>query len=153
MINGEARPVTKTTQVQGTIDQPLVNQSTPKFKRHQFTMIHQQTFQSKLRQNLAPNDCMIRIHFSENYLRKSSQEVQTVKRSVWRHVKSGQTHITTPAKYAAVAKERNTNVNVEFIPSATIEAKSRELDPFWQGVFAVPRTHKMHCILPKDLIN
>ncbi len=80
VINGEARQltVTKKIQVQGTIDQlfDAVNQSMPKFKRHQFTMIHQQTFYSKLRENLAPNDCMIHIDFSENYLGKSSREVQ-----------------------------------------------------------------------------
>ena len=33
----------------------------------------------------------------------------SVKRSVWRHIRSGQAHITTAKQYTSVAKERNPN--------------------------------------------
>ena len=34
----------------------------------------------------------------------------TVKRSVWRHVRSEHAHITNPEEYASVAKERNPSI-------------------------------------------
>ena len=35
----------------------------------------------------------------------------SVKRSVWRHIRSGQAHITTAEQYTSVGKERNPNVS------------------------------------------
>lgn len=69
----------------------------------------------------------------------------TVKRSVWRHVRSGQVHITTPEQYAQAAKERNPAIHIKFISKTSIEQMCAFLDAKWEGVRAVPQTHKMHC--------
>ena len=47
----------------------------------------------------------------------------TVKRAVWRHVKSDQVHICTPQEYARVAQERCPNIHIEYV--------SRESTTFW----------------------
>jgi len=44
----------------------------------------------------------------------------TVKRSVWRHVRSGQSHVTTPMSFHDVARQCNPSINISFISSATI---------------------------------
>lgn len=72
----------------------------------------------------------------------------TVKRSVWRQVKSGQSSVTTAKEYAQVAKQRNPNIHVKFISKEIIQVKVQELDAFWKGILAVPKTHQMHCIIP-----
>ena len=72
----------------------------------------------------------------------------SVKRSVWRHIRSGQAHITTAEQYTSVAKERNPKVLIHFIPKSSIDKMNAFLDARWEGVVAVPRTHKMHCFIP-----
>ena len=39
----------------------------------------------------------------------------TVERTVWRHIKSERSHITTPAEYSLVAKHLSPNIQVEFV--------------------------------------
>ena len=39
----------------------------------------------------------------------------TVKRTVWRHIRSERSHITTPHDYAALAKQLCSNVQIEFV--------------------------------------
>ena len=77
----------------------------------------------------------------------------SVKRSVWRH-RSGQAHIPTAEQYTSVAKERNPNVLIHFIPKSSIDKMNAFLDAKWEGVVAVPQTHKMHCFIPhgKDTV-
>ena len=72
----------------------------------------------------------------------------TVKRAVWRHVKSGKVHIATADQYAKVAEERNPNIHVHFIPKADIETLEPQLNVMWEDVVAVPKTHQMHCFIP-----
>lgn len=72
----------------------------------------------------------------------------TVKRSVWRHVRSEQAHITNPQEYAVVAKERNPNITIHFISKDVIEAQNETLDAHWEGVLAVPQTQQKHCFKP-----
>ena len=72
----------------------------------------------------------------------------TVKRSVWRHVRSEQAHITNPEEYAVVAKERNPNITIHFISKDTVDASKQSLDAHWEGVMAVPQTQQKHCFKP-----
>ena len=47
----------------------------------------------------------------------------TVKRAVWRHVRSGHVHVSNPEEYAAVAQQRNPNTGVS--PKRGAEAQRR----------------------------
>ena len=61
----------------------------------------------------------------------------TVKQSVWRAVKTGKNRISDASKYASVAKERNPNINIEFISSNKIEEKTQHLSAIWEKVLIV----------------
>ena len=74
----------------------------------------------------------------------------TVKRSVWRRVRSGKAHITNPAEYAEVAKDRNPVIYIQFITKDGTDAMNYFLDTKWEGVKAVPQPHKIHCFIPKS---
>ena len=58
-------------------------------------------------------------------------------------------HITTAEEYAKIAEQRNPKIHVEFIAKGDIDQIKPQLDAKWEGVLAVPKTHKMHCIIPK----
>ena len=74
---------------------------------------------------------------------------ETVKRAVWRHVRSGQVHITTAEEYAKIAEQHSLKIHEQFIAKGDIDQIKPQLDAKWEGVLAVPKTHKMHCIIPK----
>ena len=38
---------------------------------------------------------------------------------------------------------------MQFIAKEIIDQIKPQLDAQWEGVLAVPKTHKMHCIIPK----
>lgn len=77
----------------------------------------------------------------------------TVKRSVWRQIRSGQTHITTAEQYAKIAGDRNPNIHVQFVAKSKVDEVKLFLDARWEGVRAVPQTHKMHCFIAKGEIK
>ena len=68
----------------------------------------------------------------------------TIKRAVWRQVKTGHAHITTAEQYAKVAEERNPNIHVHFIPKTYIEQLESFLEAKWENVLTVPKTHQRH---------
>ena len=45
----------------------------------------------------------------------------TVKRAVWRHIRSGHAHVSNPEEYAAVAQQRNPNIYIEFVSESSIK--------------------------------
>ena len=45
----------------------------------------------------------------------------TVKRAVWRHVRSGHVHVSNPEEYAAVAQQHNPNIYIEFVSKSSIK--------------------------------
>ena len=45
----------------------------------------------------------------------------TVKRAVWRHVRSGHVHVSNPEEYAAVAQQRNPDICIEFVSSLALK--------------------------------
>ena len=69
----------------------------------------------------------------------------TVKRAVWRHIRSDQTHVTNAEQYAAVARQRCPSIHVSYIKREQIESLKPFLDEKWSNVVAVPRTHQTHC--------
>ena len=95
----------------------------------------------------------------------------TVKRSVWRHIKSEKAHITSAKEYSMVAQEQNPSIHIQYItsakeysmvakeqnPSIHIQYITKEeialqktfLDAHWDGVLPVPKTHQRHCYIPK----
>lgn len=70
----------------------------------------------------------------------------TVKRSVWRYVRTGKTHVSTPITFYEVARERNPNVNIAFITSVNIAENQTMLEQHWQDTKPVPNTHKLHYV-------
>ena len=69
----------------------------------------------------------------------------TVKRAVWRYVRTGHAHVSNPEEYAAVVQQRNPNIYIEYVYKSSIKDMYSFLDAKWEGVKAVPQTHKMHC--------
>ena len=58
-------------------------------------------------------------------------------------------HITTAEEYAKIAEQRNPKIHMEFIAKGDIDPIKPQLDAKWEDVLAVPKAHKMHCIIPK----
>ena len=69
-----------------------------------------------------------------------------MKRAVWRHIWLERSHITTPREYSALAKQLCPNIQVKFVAKSEIDQQSAFLDAKWEGVMAVPKTHRVHCI-------
>ena len=69
----------------------------------------------------------------------------TIKRAVWRRVKSESVHITSAEQYAVVAAECCPNIHVHFISKSDIQEVQPFLEARWKNVVAVPRTRQMHC--------
>ena len=64
----------------------------------------------------------------------------TVKRAVWRHVRSGQVHITTAEEYTKIAEQSNPKIHVQSIAKEDIDQIKPQLDAKWEDVLAVPKT-------------
>ena len=71
---------------------------------------------------------------------------------MWRHVRSGQVHTTTAEEYAKIAEQRNPKIHLQLIAKGDIDQIKTQLDAKWEDVLAVPKTHKMHCIIPKGKV-
>ena len=69
-----------------------------------------------------------------------------MKRTVWRHIRSERSHVTTPHDYAALAKQMCSNVQIKFVAKSEIDQQFAFLDAKLEGVMAVPQTHRVHCI-------
>ena len=50
---------------------------------------------------------------------------------------------------AKIAELRNPKILVQLIAKRDINHIKPQLDAKWEGVLAVPKTHKMYCIIPK----
>lgn len=72
----------------------------------------------------------------------------TVKNSVWRFMKTACASATTAEEYATLAKERNLNIHIQFISHEAMEQKEIFLKQHWEGVFCIPRTHRIHVVCP-----
>ena len=73
----------------------------------------------------------------------------TVKRAVWRHVSSGQVLITTAEEYAKIAQQCAPKIHLQFIAKGVIDQIKPQLDAKWEGVLAVPKTHKCTASIQK----
>ena len=69
-----------------------------------------------------------------------------MKRTVWRHIRSERSHVTTPHDYAALAKQLCSNVQIELVAKSEIDQQFAFLDAKWEGVMTVPQTYRVHCI-------
>ena len=72
----------------------------------------------------------------------------TVKRTVWRHIKTEKHHITSAQEYATLAKELCQNILVQYIPKDEVEKNHAFLDVRWEGFFSLPGTQQLHFIKP-----
>jgi hypothetical protein len=63
----------------------------------------------------------------------------SIKRSVWRHIKTGQASITTAQEYALIVAERNPGIHVKFITSEEICSNEECINQHWEPTeFHVP---------------
>ena len=62
------------------------------------------------------------------------------------HIRSERSHVTNPHDYAALAKQLCSNVQIEIVAKSEIDQQFAFLDAKWEGVMAVPQTHRVHCI-------
>jgi len=67
----------------------------------------------------------------------------TVKRTVWRNVQCENNHISNAKEYAELAKQLCPNIQINFISKNLIDEQSGFLNAKWEGVLAVPGTHKV----------
>ena len=72
----------------------------------------------------------------------------TVKRAVWRYVKSGKRPVVSPEAFSQVARERNPGISVRYIPASKIQLNKQNLEKLWSETVPVPNTHKLHSIQP-----
>ena len=72
----------------------------------------------------------------------------TVKRSVWRFVKSGNAQVKTPHDFYLVACQRNPKIHVKYISKFENELNRNMLEEHWQGTKTVPNTQHMHFVMP-----
>ena len=69
-----------------------------------------------------------------------------MKWAIWRHIQSERSHITTLQEYSALAKQICPNIEVGFIAKSEIDQQSAFLDAKWEGVMALPQTHRVRYI-------
>lgn len=72
----------------------------------------------------------------------------TVKRSVWRYVRSGKGNAATLMSFYKTAVERNPGMRVEFISKDAIEEKWEILEARWPSILPIPNTRKIHYVVP-----
>ena len=91
----------------------------------------------------------MKMHFFATSHGKGVMDGQggTVKRAVWRDVKSGEAAASTPQAFYEVAVARNPTIDVIFISKEMISVKREELDAYWQDAVLVPHTHKIHTLI------
>jgi len=71
----------------------------------------------------------------------------TVKKAVWRHVRSGNALLASAKSFCDIAAESNPKVHVAFISSASIYENMAMLDKHWETRKPIPNTHKVHFII------
>lgn len=73
----------------------------------------------------------------------------TVKRSVWRYVRSGKVQASTPKAFFDAAVARNPEITVNFITKESIHQSKEVLEAQWSDTTPVANTHKLHFVKPK----
>ena len=70
----------------------------------------------------------------------------TVKRAVWRCVRSGNGQATSPVAFYDLAKLRNAGVDVKYVSQETIQQKKEMLEAHWSNTIPVANTHQLHFV-------
>ena len=73
----------------------------------------------------------------------------TVKRSVWRYVRSGKGFATTPQMFHELALQRNPGINILFISKNEVAENEVHLNAHWDNTIPIANTHKIHSVRPK----
>ena len=73
----------------------------------------------------------------------------TVKRSVWRYVRSGRGQATTPLSFCQVAIARNPSVHIHFISADSIESNKETLEKYWDTTFRIANTQQLHFVMAR----
>ncbi|XP_065058999.1 uncharacterized protein LOC135686653 [Rhopilema esculentum] len=70
----------------------------------------------------------------------------TVKRSVWRAVRSGNARASKPYDFYQLAVERNPNVKFHFVSAETVQLRAKEIQPYWDQVLRIIGTRSVHTV-------
>ena len=73
----------------------------------------------------------------------------TIKRSVFRYIRTGKAQAATPEEFAKVAATRNPGIHIKFITSDEVNENkdTNGLDEYWKGTLSVYQTHKIHHVV------
>lgn len=71
----------------------------------------------------------------------------TVKRAVWRHMKTGKkTVVNTPKEYADIASKLMTKIHIKYISSEEMEEDTEYLNTYWEKILPIPNIQTIHCV-------
>ena len=73
----------------------------------------------------------------------------TVKRSVWRYIRSGKGFATTPLMFYEVAVQRNPSINIIFVAKSQVAENQTELQLHWNNTIPIANTQRIHFVTPK----
>ena len=73
----------------------------------------------------------------------------TVKRSVWRYVRSGKGFATTPQMFYELAVQRNPAIKIIFVDKGQVVENQNELQLHWSNTIPIANTQKIHFVTPK----
>lgn len=71
----------------------LFNDMLVKFKHHAFNIRQQYRYSRELKRNIAENECVIHVDFSENYICKYASEIQAMHFGVYIKQATQQSHL------------------------------------------------------------
>ena len=74
----------------------------------------------------------------------------TVKRSVWRHIKSANISVDDAEAYSKVASKQNPNVHIKFISKEKVNSAVKTIADRWKSALVVPNTQKLHFVKVED---
>ena len=74
----------------------------------------------------------------------------TVKRSVWRHIKSTSIGLENAEAYSNLASKRNPNIHIKFISKEKVQTEAKKMADRWEDALLVPNTQKLHFIKVED---
>eukprot|EP00794_Sanderia_malayensis_P001513 gene1513-1671_t len=144
----------------------ILREKYPEFERvHVFSDGPSSQFKPRfLFSNLYPSQkqfhCEICWHFLATSNGKGNIDGlgRTVKRSIWRYVRSGNGFATTPQMFHELALQRNPDIKILFISKNEVaenEVAENEvhLNAHWDNTILITNTHKIHFVRAKGSSN
>ena len=59
----------------------------------------------------------------------------TIKRAVWRHIRSGRGFASTPEQFFELARDRNPGITISYITDQTVSKAKEEIEAHWSATY------------------